>query len=416
MKRLFVLLACCAAVALIVTFVPAFAQSGGYLHVINVVRPPVAHATFSSSGCLGGAVTSVPMDCFQFVDSKSSTPRDLLIVGRSPFNRGKTATTVNVMIVPIVLTIGSTVFDPTAVDACFESGTATDLSLFQNSPIFQNVTWDGGAGAGHGAKMNGVNVGTATYNDAVRRAENWAFVGGSNYHTDFNVTTHSAIAINSTSIGGGGITFSSGCGTLGILYLNPAGPGGDWDFYVQNTLIPSLGISATTFPVFLMKNVVLSLSNPPTVANCCVLGYHGAFGTVPGSEWTYSPMDFDTTGDFGPAVSDTSVPSHEVGEWMDDPLGGNPTPAWGNIGQVTGCQGNWEVGDPLSGTNFPVVVMPNGFTYHLQELAFFSWFYNGYNLPSGPSFASIGTGGLFSSNGTFTGASKPCLPGGTYPN
>jgi hypothetical protein len=44
------------------------------------------------------------------------------------------------------------------------------------------------------------------------------------------------------------------------------------------------------------------------------------------------------------------------------------------LGQVLGCQSNLEVGDPLSGTDAPPIVMPNHFTYHLQELAFFSWF------------------------------------------
>src|SRR5215472_16401835 len=60
---------------------------------------------------------------------------------------------------------------------------------------------------------------------------------------------------------------------------------------------------------------------------------------------------------------------------MDDPFGSNPTPAWGHVGQVGGCQNNLEVGDPLTGKNIQTVTMPNGFTYHLQELAFFSWFY-----------------------------------------
>jgi hypothetical protein len=92
--------------------------------------------------------------------------------------------------------------------------------------------------------------------------------------------------------------------------------------------------------------------------------------------------------------------SYEVAEWMDDPLGTNPTPAWGHVRQVGGCQNNLEVGDRLSGTDIPTVTMPNGFTYHLQELAFFSWFY-------GPP--SIGSGGLFSDNGTFkTDAGPVC--------
>jgi hypothetical protein len=69
-------------------------------------------------------------------------------------------------------------------------------------------------------------------------------------------------------------------------------------------------------------------------------------------------MDWDTTGDFG-GTADGSVSSHEIAEWMNDPLGNNPTPAWGNSGQVSGCQRNFEVGDPLSGTQMPAIA-PSG--------------------------------------------------------
>ena len=92
--------------------------------------------------------------------------------------------------------------------------------------------------------------------------------------------------------------------------------------------------------------------------------------------------------------------AHEVGEWANDPIGLNPTPAWGHIGQQPGCQDNFEVGDPLSGTLVPTVTMPDGFTYNLQELAYFSWFYGS---------PSIGAGGDFSNNETFlTDAGPPC--------
>jgi hypothetical protein len=61
---------------------------------------------------------------------------------------------------------------------------------------------------------------------------------------------------------------------------------------------------------------------------------------------------------------------------MNNPFGNNPTPPWGHTGQVGACQNNLEVGDRLTGTEAPRIVMPNGLTYHLQELVFFSWFYS----------------------------------------
>jgi hypothetical protein len=77
---------------------------------------------------------------------------------------------------------------------------------------------------------------------------------------------------------------------------------------------------------------------------------------------TYSPMDFDTTGVFGPDIFDTDIAGHEIDEWQDDPTGGNPVPPWGHVGQQTGCQTNLEVGDPLTGTSIPLVTMPNGYS------------------------------------------------------
>jgi hypothetical protein len=128
---------------------------------------------------------------------------------------------------------------------------------------------------------------------------------------------------------------------------------------------------------------------------------------------TYSPIDYDTTGDFGPGVVNVSIAAHELAEWLDDPLGTNQTSPWGSIGQVSGCQDTWENGDPLTGTNFPAILMPNGVTYNAQETAFWGWFYS---QDHGPYPLRIMAGGRYSMNGTFKGPSKTCPPGGTFPN
>lgn len=235
--------------------------------------------------------------------------------------------------------------------------------------------------------MNGEHVGSTQYVDAFQLANFWTLVKGTAYHTFLNLITTD---VQSAEAGPHGILFSSGCRLLGVVSFG-------WLDGVVTNLISSLGISPDQFPVFLLRNVVMSPSDPPTIGNCCILGYHGAI-ILDGSVQTYSPADYDSTGDFGPGIADTSILAHEVGEWMDDPLGNNRTPLWGHIGQVTGCQGNLEVGDPLTGTNFSDITMDNGVTYHAQELAFFSWFFGG---------PSIGAGGLFSNNGTFATDAGP---------
>ena len=65
---------------------------------------------------------------------------------------------------------------------------------------------------------------------------------------------------------------------------------------------------------------------------------------------------------------------------------------------MTGCQSNLEVGDPLSGTTFTDTV--GGFTYHPQELAFFSWFYH--------QSPSLGVHGWYSDQGKFTTYAAAC--------
>jgi hypothetical protein len=168
--------------------------------------------------------------------------------------------------------------------------------------------------------------------------------------------------------------------------------------YLENTLLPSLKtqglISETTFPMFLIHNVVMY---DTVTSNCCILGFHWYITTAAGRQ-TYGISDYESSGRFT-GIADVSVLTHEVAEWADDPFGNNPTKPWGHIGQVSGCQSNLENGDPLSGTT--VSITKSGFTYHPQELAFFSWFYH--------SSPSLGVNGWFSNNGTFTSAAAPCV-------
>jgi hypothetical protein len=170
-------------------------------------------------------------------------------------------------------------------------------------------------------------------------------------------------------------------------------------------LLPTLaakpwGVSPTTFPIFLLHNVEFdkALGVPGSVGFHAAVpnpAFHGASQTVAVASYLDAAV--------APHEPDIAVFSHEVGEWMDDPLGTNPTPPWGNTGQVSGkCQSNLEVGDPLTRTTFSVT--RNGVTYHPQEMAFFSWFY-------GPT-ASTGVNGSFSFNGTFTHPAPLCPPGG----
>jgi hypothetical protein len=324
------------------------------------------------------------------------------IVGACPQN-GIT-TNVPMIVVPVVFTLNSgvLVFNPTATDpGCLGTGN-TALNLFLNSPLVS---------AGHTFILNGENEGATQYGDAFMRAQ-FSRIRGAGYNVNLSpVTVGQTLTVSVTgapNTSGDAFNFTGQCGTnpaptnaagdLGVVNINFLNP-------ILQNYITAHAIPSTTFTYFLLYNTGISNGDATNLNNCCFLGFHTAFGTGPN---TYGIGDFEGRNQtlFG-GTADVSVSSHEIAEWLDDPIGNNtaaPVTPWGAIGQVSGCQSNLEVGDPLTGTLLPVVTL-NGFNYHLQEVAFFSWFTH--------DNPSLGAGGKYSDNGTFGGFAKPCPPGGT---
>ncbi len=335
------------------------------------------------------------------------------MIGRDPFNGGG-GVSIPTNIVPLVIVThsiatginnkgdytikpGATVFDPTAPDnACMAAPNNVPLTVVRQSPLFEDAAFNFG----------GTNVGTTQYINAFQRAEFWKALGNgaSEYHTLLQPVRPMAPIV---------IDVPANHGLARPKFLNPAsaticGPQGrvdiDWfDTYLNDVVIPELsakGVAPSTLPVFLVYNTVFGI---PAIdpRQCCILGYHSGTAAIPIQ--TYAVSDFDETAFFGSSFKDVTVMSHELAEWANDPFVGNFTPGWGNTGQVIGsCQYNLEVGDPLTGIEAPRIAMPNGFTYHLQELAFYSWFFGA---------PSVGIHGWFSNNGTFlTDAGPPCVP------
>jgi hypothetical protein len=356
-------------------------------------------------------IPGLPLWTFNVESNRDGNEYTGVMVGTNPFDEGSGQTSVATQVVPIVIkthavgtsvnasgiiatTPGNTTFNPARSDrACLGSRNNNPLKLFLQSPLIQPADFNYG----------GTDVGSTQTTDAFQRANFWKVIDQSSYHVTLGpVSAFEPIVVDIPAASG--LALSTGalgppafCAPMGIVDVN------FFDLILNNNILPALagrGVNRGTFPIFFLHNVVLSAGDPTNLgANCCILGYHGTGNADPTQ--TYSPMDFDSTGLFGVSGLDTAVASHEVGEWVNDPFGNNPTPAWGHTGQVGGCQGNLEVGDPLSGTEAPRIVMLNGFTYHLQELAFFSWFYNS---------RSVGVHGWFSDNGTFlTDAGPPCM-------
>jgi len=377
----------------------AASQTRGKLKAYTVVRPARDRNGKVLDPATASAVSSLATFSYTVTSSRDGNTYTGAMVGQNPFGSGFTPTTVTTPVIPLIITTnavatsvnkagfittrkGVTTFDPTIADtSCLSAPNDVPITLFQQSPIFQSANF----------RFGHTSVGDTQYVDAFQRGNFWQLVGGTDYHTLLNPVLFNPVSINVASASDGlslppsalGIT---GCGPLGILTFSGL------NSLITGTLLPQLaaqGVDTSQFPVFLLYNVVMSGTKATDLNTCCILGFHDSTGTP---VQTYSPIDFDTTGLFGPAIRDTSIAAHEAGEWMDDPFGNNPTPAWGHTGQVGGCQNNLEVGDPLTGTNVPTVRGANGFTYHLQELAFFSWFYGA---------PSLAVNDWFSDNNTF---------------
>jgi hypothetical protein len=400
------------------TFVPILEarkaiQSGTTLaakrSVVNVsTSSPTAQVT--STEDFGGAST-LPLWTFDAYSSRDGRKHHGAMVGTSPFSNPGTAR-VPTKVIPVVLKIhsigtgidangnittvpGNVTVNPNSADnTCFAAPNNVPTKLFLQSPLIQPAPFSIGP----------TYVGTTQYVDAFMRGNFYNALGHKldSYHLLLDpVNTLDAVVIDVPAVQGLAITdpnfFGSPpiCTPFVIIDIN-------WfDDYLNDRLLNDMqdqGVNPTTLPVFFLYNTVMS-APANSLGNCCVLGYH-SYGGFPTPAQTYSVGDFDSSGAFGPGTENTDVLAHELDEWANDPYGINLVPPWGGVGQVSGCQANLEVGDPLSGTNFPPVTMPNGFTYNLQELAFFSWFLGA---------PSIAVNGWYSDNNTFTtDAGTPC--------
>lgn len=404
MRKLFLFILLCSTFALSIS-TSAAAQARGKLKAYTLTRPARDANGRVLDPATASAVSSLATFSYTVNSTRDGNTYTGAMVGQDPFGSGFTSTVVTTPVIPLIITTnavatavnnagyittkkGVTTFDPTAADtSCLAAPNDVPQTLFIQSPIFQSAKF----------RFGHTSVGDTQYVDAFQRGNFWQLVANTNYHTLVNPVLFKPVTLNIADASDGlslppSALGTTGCGPLGILTFNGL------KSFVTGTVLPQLaaqGMDTSQFPVFLLYNVVMSGTKATDLNQCCILGFHGATGTP---VQTYSPLDFDTTGLFGPSVNDTSIAAHEVGEWMDDPFGNNPVPAWGHTGQVGGCQNNLEVGDPLTGTNVPTVQGANGFTYHLQELAFFSWFYGA---------PSIAANGWFSDNNTFTSDAGP---------
>ena len=384
------------------------------------------HAVIAAAkNAKSGAPPKPIVSSFFRTSSRSNSVNYGFVVGPDPFsgNNGSKSDSVKTFIVPLVIKVHQVAtdfavdannnlilagikdqdatYDPTTpAPACLGPKNNVPFTLAVQSPVYQDQHWVWG----------GTDIGDGQYVEAFQRANFWSATGEAPGRHGIHLATQVLPPLVIDFPKGSGIGLPQSSSLLGYSTCAPSVMVDFtlFDEYLDFIAIPHMstayGVNAGNFPMFIAGNVLwgavvgqLPLFEPEAA------GYH-SFSSVDPAQ-TYGVTQF---GDESVFTWPDAVPlSHEVGEWMNDPTGSNYVQLY-NATAATDptapaeCQENYEVGDILAGFFMPPVTSKNGYTYTVQELAFFSYFYGG------PSFA---VNGWFSNNGTLTtDAGAACSP------
>jgi hypothetical protein len=269
-------------------------------------------------------------------------------------------------------------------------------------------------------------TGTTQYLDAYRRADFWQQVTTTSpdYHTLLGGPAIAPVQ-RWTVPAAKGLTFVDGATNRRVAFAD-----GDWFFHQLNQTIASLQIDPRSLVAFLAYNTDVTFQSSPDSPDSCFTtgcnllgGFHGAItsgnpnlGAVPPqsvNQYAYASFE-----DFGnllpPGLNEHLLAvSHELLEWLDDPLliGTDPSQPFGPIVQGSlvpawqspfypRCSNLYEVADPLERSL--VLGIPNPSSGKLDLFAnavFHSWF---------ARTASTSLFGLYDIAGVFQSPSDPC--------
>jgi hypothetical protein len=409
---------------------PTTFPAGTTLESLNTAGKLVAGAKASGTIPMWLCLAATPPS------TQCNTTYSYAMVGKNPTVAGS-ATQIDIRIVPIRFTSGSFTFDPENNDACSPKRTPA-LNMVQQSPLFKSGIWSPYVQP----------IGSAQFGSLFQRANFWTYTKTKAVSPNYQVTLAQVLvnaeetAKHTISIIGAipappdtnpanltqppytinGVVQTDSknwCAPLAMVDVN------ELDTLLQTQIIPALkgtsGVTPTVVPIFLFSNVAMSYTVIDTTVTpntsttyCCILGYHNAYpsvttGATAGNIQTYIVANYDTTagnnfaGAF-PAAPDLVALANMIAGWMDNPTTLNTTPTWiGTINGVLGPQNTLEVAYPpaVAGV-LSSIILSNKTIYHVQELAFKSWFYcdtGSDNSGFGPAYAlSLATASLLSPN------------------
>ena len=156
----------------------------------------------------------------------------------------------------------------------------------------------------------------------------------------------------------------------------------DYNFFVSQleTIFQLEKTNPRALLIPLVRNLGLTQDG-----QCCVGGFHDAYEFSRGNTIFVQTFTYATWMDPGvgqaaygnPSFADILPLSHEISEWLNDPVGSNEVePPW-EYPNSSNCQDNLEVADPIEyfpadQVAFPVTL--NSYTYHPQNVALYQWF------------------------------------------
>jgi hypothetical protein len=262
------------------------------------------------------------------------------MVGTSPMAKPAKASVIDTEIQPLAFKFS---------DGTVIHGTTVSSSI-ANSPIFLDTKFP---------------TGTGQYGDIIQRANFAKYATTDAYHVQLalpHILPEIQVVVPKAS---GHIGKAKNGVTFGLI---------DFSFVTKTIAAMATNgkYNAQTLPIFATGNVFLY--NQIDVL-CCYLGYHDA-AAKNGSTVTYIFTSYPSPGLFSAGFQDVAVLSHETAEWINDPFGTNVTRPWSTVQQPGYCFSDLiEVGDAIE--NFPnanFTVSLNGKTFHVQDVAFLSWF------------------------------------------
>jgi hypothetical protein len=341
------------------------------------VSNPNGHSHLNSDGTCSSPQLSLPNWTGSFKDGAYTYCYQM--IGATP-KQTAPGTTLTTQIYAYKLKFANgEVFDPTAIDKKCDS--VSPYTRLVDSPLYNAVPIVNGK----------VSLGTIQYEDAQSVGEWYKFVkGAQSYAVNLKDTGKPVVISLSVPASEGSTKKLAGfCrGDYGLVDLN-------W----LASQISTAKWSVKQFSVVLLWDVLQSTNG------CCVGGYHSSYQNSEGHNGVAGVMSITNPGLFYHTdIGDINIATHEFGEAINDPFADNIVPAWGHVGQQPYCQGNLEVGDPLTGTVYDggAGIKFKGFKYHPQELVYFNWF------TQQTKYADYGADDVYSMSGSFTSPAQFC--------